>query len=77
MGVLGTELESSTGKNPNVATIADLFYAINAGNINLGEELYSDSPMAPEFVRSRKPFLEVAENLQAYLSKLPRSAKKR
>jgi len=75
--VLGTELESSTGKHPNVATIADLFYAINAGNINLGEELYSDSPMAPEFVRSRKPFLEVAENLQAYLSKLPRRAKQR
>ena len=75
--VLGTELESSTGKNPNVATIADLFYAINAGNINLGEELYSDSPMAPQLVRSRKPFLEVAENLQAYLSKLPRRAKKK
>ena len=72
MGVLGTELESSTGKNPNVATIADLFYAINADNINLGEQLYADSPITPEFARSRKPFLEAAESLEAYLRKLRR-----
>jgi hypothetical protein len=68
MGVFGTEFESAAGKNVNLATIADLFYAINAGDINFGEALYARRA-TPEFAESRKPFLEAAERLESYLKK--------
>ena len=68
MGVFGTEFESAAGKNVNLATLADLFYAINAGDINFGEALYKRRT-TPEFEGARKPFLEAAERLESYLKK--------
>jgi len=69
--VLGTELESASGKNTKVATIADMLYAINSGDINLGEVFYKRR-IPPQVARSRRPYLEAAENLAAYLKKLER-----
>lgn len=71
MGVLGTELESASGKNINIATVADLLYAIDVGESNIGESVYARR-FTPKLMRSRRPYLEAAEELAAHLKKTAR-----